>query len=108
MEINEYQRLAMKTNNNQLSLEMMLVNSALGLAGETGEVVDLIKKHYFHGHQLDKQLLIKELGDVCWYVAQCCQAIDIDMETVMKQNIDKLTKRYPDGFNSSDSINRKD
>ncbi|MGM9942966.1 MAG: nucleoside triphosphate pyrophosphohydrolase family protein [Erysipelotrichaceae bacterium] len=108
MEINEYQKLALKTNNSQLDKDMMLLNSALGLAGESGEVVDIIKKYYFHSHSLDKQQLIKELGDVCWYIAQCCSAIDIDMETVMEENIRKLAKRYPNGFNSMDSINRKD
>ena len=69
---------------------------------------DIIKKYYFHSHSLDKQQLIKELGDVCWYIAQCCSAIDTDMETVMEENIRKLAKRYPNGFNSMDSINRKD
>ena len=108
MEINEYQKLALKTNNGQPDKDMMLLNSALGLAGESGEVVDIIKKYYFHSHNLDKQQLIKELGDVCWYIAQCCFAIDTDMKTVMEENIRKLAKRYPNGFNSMDSINRKD
>jgi NTP pyrophosphatase (non-canonical NTP hydrolase) len=68
MEINEYRRLALRTSDYQTILDL-LVNGALGLCGEAGEVVDLIKKHCFQGHELDVNKLIIELGDVCWYIA---------------------------------------
>ena len=85
-----------------------LLNGALGLTGEAGEVADAIKKTIFHGHDLDRDGLIKELGDVCWYLALLCHAIDVPLEEVMSHNIEKLKKRYPEGFSESASINRKE
>ena len=107
MTINEYQKLALRTYNIKTK-EGLLLNGALGLAGETGEVVDHIKKYFFQGHTLDKCLLIEELGDVCWYVATLAHGLGVDLETVMICNIEKLKKRYPDGFTVENSIYRKD
>ena len=84
-----------------------LAIAGLGLAGEAGEVVDYLKKVVGHGHKLDKDKLVKELGDVLWYVAEICSAINADMSDVAQQNIDKLKARYPDGFSSERSINRE-
>ena len=81
--------------------------SALGMCGEAGEVADLIKKAVFHEKPLDMEHLQKEIGDVCWYVAQMCQAFGFDFETVLKKNIEKLSNRYPNGFNPHDANNRK-
>ena len=83
-----------------------LAIAGLGLAGEAGEVVDYLKKVVGHGHKLDRDKLVKELGDVLWYVAEICSAINADMSDVAQQNIDKLKARYPDGFSSERSINR--
>jgi NTP pyrophosphatase (non-canonical NTP hydrolase) len=83
-----------------------LLNGSLGLTGEAGEVADSIKKVIFHGHKMDRDGLVKELGDVCWYLALLCHAIDVPLEEVMSQNIEKLKKRYPDGFSETASINR--
>lgn len=83
-----------------------LAIAGLGLAGEAGEVVDYLKKVVGHGHKMDKDKLVKELGDVLWYVAEICSAIKVDMGDVAQKNIDKLKKRYPDGFTSERSINR--
>lgn len=80
----------------------------LGLTGESGEVADLVKKHVGHGHVLDVSVVAKELGDVMWYVATIASALGLDLNTVMETNIDKLKKRYPDGFSSEASINRKE
>ena len=80
----------------------------MGLNGEAGEAIDIVKKHLFHGHELNKEELIKELGDVAWYLAEAAYALDIDLETILKLNIEKLKKRYPEGFSTKDSINRKD
>lgn len=71
-----------------------MVHAALGLAGESGEVSDLVKKHIFHEKKLDLEHLKKELGDVCWYIALMCDALETDFEEIMQLNIDKLSRRY--------------
>lgn len=81
---------------------------AMGLAGESGEVVDLIKKHIHHKVPLDKEKLIKELGDVRWYFEVLCHCAGTTMEEVERLNIEKLKKRYPNGFTTQASIERKD
>lgn len=80
--------------------------NALGIAGEAGEVADLIKKHVGHGHELDRAKLTKELGDVLWYVAALAHDIGVDLSTVARENVEKLKTRYPDGFSQERSINR--
>ena len=106
MEINEYQKLAMVTLNKKLDKKEMLTNSVMGLCGESGEAGDLVKKHLFHGHKLDREALIKELGDVAWYLAEAAAALDISLDEVFERNIEKLKKRYPEGFSEEKSINR--
>lgn len=108
MNINEYQAMAMRTSNKALSREDHLLNGVLGLAGEGGEIADLVKKNRMQGHPLDIEHLAKELGDVCWYIAETASAIGCDMETVMKMNIDKLKARYPEGFDTERSQHRKE
>lgn len=108
MQINEYQTLAMTTLNKDLTKKEILVNSVMGLNGEAGEAIDIVKKHLFHGHELNKEALIKELGDIAWYLAEAAHALDIDLETILSLNIEKLKKRYPEGFSNEASINRKD
>lgn len=104
MTINEYQQYALRTANGKCK---GLANCAMGLAGEAGECVDIIKKHLYHDHELDKEHLIKELGDVAWYLAVCAHVINCDLETVLQTNVDKLKKRYPDGFTPELSQHRK-
>lgn len=106
MKINEYQELAMRTLNQKLDKKDVLINGVMGLCGETGEAIDIVKKHLAQGHELDKGKLIKELGDVAWYLAETAYALDIDLETVFKLNIEKLKRRYPEGFEKEKSINR--
>lgn len=107
MKVSEYQKLAMVTRNNGLNKGELLLNAGLGLTSEAGEIADHLKKHFFQGHGLDKDNLVKEAGDVLWYVALLCETLNVSMEYVMEMNIEKLKKRYPDGyFKSSDSINR--
>ena len=106
MSPNDYQREALRTasgNNQVFPLEL---NGVMGLAGEAGECVDLMKKHLFQGHALDKEHLAKELGDVAWYLAVTAHAIGYDLETVFRMNIEKLRKRYPDGFDTGRSQHR--
>ncbi len=107
MTINEYQKLAMVTANKNLSDKEMLINGVMGLCGEAGESIDIVKKHLFHGHELSRDKLIEELGDVAWYLAETCTALNIDLENVLSQNIEKLKKRYPEGFDSDRSIHRE-
>lgn len=107
MEINEYQQLALRTANSDNPNELLL-NGVLGLCGESGEVADLVKKYLFQGHNLDSEKVVKELGDVCWYIAIIAKALDVDLETVMEVNIEKLKMRYPNGFSAENSINRKE
>lgn len=103
---NEYQQLAYVTANKELNRFDQLRNAAYGLNGEAGEVIDILKKHEFQGHELDTAHIMEELGDVMWYVALGCTALNIDLDKIMEANIDKLRRRYPDGFSSFDSINR--
>ena len=106
MEINEYQTLAMRTLNKDLNKKDILINGVKGLCGESGEAIDIVKKHLAQGHHLDKEHLIKELGDIAWYLAETAYALDVNLEEVFQLNIDKLKKRYPDGFEIKKSIER--
>lgn len=82
------------------------LNAALGLAGEAGEFNDMLKKHVFHGKDLDMEHLKKELGDVCWYIALACEAFGWDLDEILQKNIDKLSARYHGGgFNTQDANN---
>ena len=95
MEFNDYQRAAKRT---LYGNEQVLTNCALGLAGETGQVVDLVKNYTFKGKSLDRQELIHEMGDVLWYLSQVAEWADIRFDEVAKTNIETLNKRYPHGF----------
>ena len=106
MEVNEYQELAMRTLNPELSEKDILINSVMGLCGESGEAIDIVKKWLMQGHELDKENLAKELGDIAWYLAEAATALQIPLEDIFIANIEKLKKRYPEGFDSEKSIIR--
>lgn len=103
MEINEYQQLAMTTLNPALSKKDVLINSVMGLCGESGEAIDIVKKWLAQGHELDKEHLAKELGDIAWYLAEAATALDLPLENILQANIEKLKKRYPEGFDTQKS-----
>ncbi|MDE6746045.1 MAG: nucleoside triphosphate pyrophosphohydrolase family protein [Oscillospiraceae bacterium] len=104
MTINEYQKLAMTTLSPSVNTRKdALINGVMGLCGEAGEAIDIVKKWLAQGHELDKEHLIKELGDVAWYLAETAAALDVPLEDVLQTNIDKLKKRYPDGFETERS-----
>lgn len=104
---NEYQREAMRTAAGMdYSTMEPIVNAALGIAGEGGEVADMLKKHIFQGHDLNIDHLAKELGDVLWYIALGAHCIGYSLEDIMKMNVEKLRKRYPDGFDAERSQHR--
>ncbi len=105
MHPDEYQTLALTTLNPKTRehTDRMLVNGALGLAGEAGEVADLLKKAFYHDQGLTQAInnkLIIELGDVLWYVALLAQALGVTIDEIMQLNIAKLKARYPEGFDA--------
>jgi NTP pyrophosphatase (non-canonical NTP hydrolase) len=106
MDMNHYQAQAARTLNPALDPRERLINGALGLAGESGEAADVLKKHLFHGHPLDRDALKKELGDVLWYVAALASAAGLTLDEVAQHNLDKLRARYPDGFDTQRSQER--
>ena len=106
MTINEYQKLAMTTLNPELDKKEVLINSVMGLCGESGEAIDIVKKWMAQGHELDKEHFAKELGDIAWYLAEAATAIDMPLEDILQANIDKLKKRYPEGFDTEKSLHR--
>ena len=106
MPANEYQKLAMTTLNPELSKKDVLINAVMGLCGESGEAIDIVKKWLAQGHDLDREKLARELGDVAWYLAEAATALDMDLETILQGNLDKLAKRYPEGFQTHRSLNR--
>jgi NTP pyrophosphatase (non-canonical NTP hydrolase) len=104
----EYQTDAVEMMS-EMARKNPLLNSALGLCGESGEYADIIKKNLFQGHDLDKEHLKEELGDILWYIAEACYALDIPMEQVAQKNIEKLHERYGSNkFDKEKSINRKE
>ena len=107
MEANEYQKLAMTTLNPALDKKDVLINSVMGLCGESGEAIDIVKKWLMQGHELDREHLIKELGDVAWYLAEAATALDVPLATVLQGNLDKLRQRFPNGFDTEASVHRK-
>jgi NTP pyrophosphatase (non-canonical NTP hydrolase) len=98
MQVKEYQTLVTRTMNQDLLGREAIANYCMGLAGEVGEVIEPLKKMLFHGKIIDYTEVTKELGDVCWYMSALCTELGIDMEDVLEQNIEKLKKRYPNGF----------
>ena len=104
----EYQQLAMVTLNPLLSKQDVLINAVMGLCGESGEAIDIVKKHLHQGHTLDREKLVKELGDIAWYLAEAAQALDTDLDAIFEGNIEKLKARYPEGFDTQRSVCRKE
>ena len=86
----------------------LLTVSALGIAGESGEIVDLIKKVLYHDHELDTDKLCKEIGDLLWYFVLLCETTGLTLEQVMETNVAKLRKRYPEGFDAQRSQQREE
>ena len=106
--LNDYQQFALRTMADPTYNEKNIAVLSLGLTGESGEFADNVKKVLGHGHQLDKDKLIKELGDVLWYAAGLATVLGVSLGEVAQRNVDKLKARYPEGFSSERSINRTD
>ncbi len=107
MEIGEYERAAARTGRPQGQRDDLLLG-AVGLAGEAGEVADIVKKHVFHGHELDRAHALEELGDILWYVAWTAAALGSSLSAVAEGNLRKLERRYPDGFSERASRERRE
>lgn len=106
--LNKYQDSVSKNKKNHCNKDNALIDWALGIAGESGEIVDIIKKTIFQGHRLSVEDIIEEVGDLMWYITALCSTLDISLEKVLDANMDKLSKRYPNGFTQIDSIQRVD
>ena len=106
MDMNEYQKLAMRTANTR-SGQLGLSVTALGLCGESGEVADIVKKHIDQGHALNIEKYKEELGDVLWYLAHAAETVGATLDEIAELNIEKLRKRYPTGFSVERSVNRE-
>ena len=120
---NEYQNLAMRTNDHKSTLRLENVvefnslmncdvggifNACLSLSGEVGEFNDMIKKWIFHEKELDVEHAKKEAGDICWYLAMLCESFGWNLDEIMRMNVDKLKVRYPKGFDVQRANNRTD
>lgn len=109
MEMNEYQNHAMRTASGVTSAtpHNLLLNGVMGLNGEAGECIDMVKKMLFQGHELDNEHLAKELGDCLWYIAVAARGIGYDLTEIAQMNVDKLMQRYPNGFDADKSQHRE-
>lgn len=106
-DFDSYQAEALRTAGPSIGTREGWAMAAMGLAGEAGEAVDLLKKHLFHGHALDRDKLVKELGDVLWYAAVLSEMAGAKLSEVAAANVVKLRKRYPDGFDPHRSQKRE-
>ena len=106
MDFAEYQEAATRTKRSYKNKNFGLAVYSMGLAGEAGETVDYLKKVVGHDHDIEMSVVEKELGDVLWYVAALCDELGLDMSNVAQRNVDKLKKRYPEGFSADASRNR--
>lgn len=106
MTLNEYQKAAQRTSNTHMS-STKIENALLGLAGEVGELADHYKKYAFQGHEYNAQHMMREAGDVLWYLAELASGLGIPLDIIAEANIAKLKARYPDGFDPDKSMHRK-
>lgn len=104
---NEYQELAARTINKELDFVDQERHALYGMVGEMGELHSLYQKAY-QGHDLNDEHLMKEVGDLLWFIAEYCTAYGWKLEDIMQTNIDKLKARYPEGFDSEHSLHRAD
>ena len=105
VDFNLYQELAQRTSATTSRTDK-IENGLMGLNGESGEAIDVLKKHRFQGHDLDLAKIKDEASDVLWYLAELCTGLGITMEELARYNIGKLYDRYPDGFEVDKSVNR--
>lgn len=105
MKLNDYQIMAERTDQPTDKLNG-LRNAVMGMVGESAETLEHMKKVLDQGHDLDEDKLIEEAGDALWYIAKLARYCGVSLEELAQRNIDKLRRRYPDGFDEERSINR--
>ena len=105
MTAKEYQELAARTINEELSDKEKLLHALHGMAAEVGEIHSMYQKLY-QGHKFNSNEMMKELGDLLWFIAEYCTVFGWNLEYVMQMNIVKLEARYPEGFSEEKSVNR--
>lgn len=108
MRLREYQEQSKRTLNQSLDKKDQLTNMIIGVMGESGEVADIIKKSLYQGHDLDREKISEEIGDVMFYIVNLCNILELDLETIISNNYFKLLNRYPNGFEVARSVNRQD
>lgn len=107
MTLREYQELARGTQNNELNFTEKESHALHGLSGEVGEIHSLYQKVY-QGHALDYNKVIDEMGDLLWFISELADAICVSLDYVASHNIEKLRKRYPEGFSEYRSLHREE
>lgn len=107
MLLNDYQERAMRTAKRS-GFREDIIHAALGLAGESGEFVDAVKKHTVYNRPFDSGNAIEELGDALWFVALACTTLNVTLEEIAQINIDKLKLRYPDRYSDLMASKRMD
>lgn len=111
MTINDYQQKALYfkavSNFNITGETIRLLEGVMGMVGEAGECDELLKKHLFQGHDLNREHMAKEIGDVAWYVALAADALGYSLDEIMQMNLDKISDRYPEGYDDQRSIYRR-
>jgi NTP pyrophosphatase (non-canonical NTP hydrolase) len=108
MTFDDYQRDAARTMNGTLSEEQRLVDASAGLAEEAGEVLGLVRKHVFMGYPLDGERVERELGDALWCLAAVATCLGVTLGEVASANVEKLRRRYPEGYSDEASQARVD
>lgn len=107
MTFDDYQKQAQRTSST-LGMNAKIENGCMGLCGESGECMDILKKHRHQGHAMNRDKLIDEASDVLWYLAELATGLGISLGEIAQHNFDKLWDRYPSGFDSNRSVNRKE
>ena len=107
MRLSEYQELARRTQNTDLDSVAKEMHALYGMASEVGEIHGIYQK-MFQGHDGSRIKAIKELGDLLWFIAEYADSLEISLDEVAQCNIDKLRKRYPDGFDADRSVHREE
>lgn len=105
MTFDEYQQAAWRTQNKKLTREELRNHALFGLAAECGEIHSLFQKVY-QGHELNMDSVVKEMGDLQWFLNELADALGLRMDDIVTANNEKLWKRYPEGFDAVRSVHR--
>ena len=106
--LDEYQARCIWTAKDQMSQRDTHMSWSLAIAGEAGELANLTKKVFVHGHAYDQDRVVDELGDILWYIAVYADALGVPLSEVAERNLAKVARRYPNGFSTEASVHRKE